>query len=216
MDLLPVARIAVPCPELQGTKYGTAWHVKTDKWDGRMLLTARHVISCLPDARFREGLVFWPEDPVPGAGNPFTVEGENKEHDLALLSVFNSDIMAQLHKWDIADARTSVNANMEVRQITTRNLILKTGDPNRVEPFVLDGIVAWSDDAEVIHTAIASMSGESGGLIVNADMEAIGLITHGYPSTEAKDTSVSSGPTTISTHFKVIRQLLIDAGFIDR
>lgn len=160
--------------------------------------------------------MFWPEDPVPGTGTPFTVEGENKEHDLALLSVFNSDVMAQLHKWDIADARTSVNANMEVRHITTRNLILKTGDPSRVEPFVLDGIVAWSDDAEVIHTAIASMSGESGGLIVNADMEAIGLITRGYPSTEAKDTSVSSGPTTISTHFKVIRQLLIDAGFLNR
>ena len=160
--------------------------------------------------------MFWPHDPYFGCCNAFTVEAEDADHDLALLSVANLDILAQVEKWDIADARTSVNANMEVRHITTRNLILKTGDPSRVEPFVLDGIVAWSDDAEVIHTAIASMSGESGGVIVNADMEAIGLITKGYPSTEAKDTSVSTGPTTISTHFKVIRQLLIDAGFLNR
>ena len=216
LDLLLAARIAVPCPELDGTKYGTAWHVRTDKWDGRMLLTARHVISCSDGAPVREGEVFWPHDPYFGCCNAFTVEAEDADHDLALLSVANLDILAQVEKWDIADARTSVNANMEVRHITTRNLILKTGDPSRVEPFVLDGIVAWSDDAEVIHTAIASMSGESGGLIVNADMEAIGLITQGYPSTEAKDTSVSSGSTTISTHFKVIRQLLIDAGFLNR
>ena len=161
--------------------------------------------------------MFWPEDPIPGTGTPFTVEGENKEHDLALLSVFNSDVMAQLHKWDIAEARTSVNANMEVRHITTRNLILKTGDPSRVEPFVLDGIVAWSDDAERIHTAAASMSGESGGLIVNADMEAIGLITGGYPSIRSHgDATVASAATTLSTHFAAIRQFLIDEGYLNR
>ena len=111
-----------------------------------MLLTARHVISCSDGAPVREGEVFWPLDPIfPGDGIPFTVQADDPDHDLALLSVANLDILAQVEKWDIADARTSVNAKHGgAPRSRPRDLILKAGDPSRVEPFVLDGIVAWS------------------------------------------------------------------------
>lgn len=215
MNLIPVARVAFYCAEINRWKHGTAWRVRTDKWDGNMLITARHVLRCTDTAPVREEQLTWPA--YPDFITAVNVEAESVEHDLALLSVWDTNVTTQLHKWELADASTSVNANDDVRHITTRNLKETINDPDKTRPFVVDGVVAWSDDAERIHTAAASMSGESGGLIVNADMEAIGLITGGYPSIRSHgDATVASAAATLSTHFAAIRQFLIDEGYLNR
>ena len=214
-----VARIATGC-EVGLRSHGTAWLVKTDKDDGHMLLSARHVI-CESRGRWGDSstAIEWPLGGRWGPGGlVLSVAAHSEELDLVLLkpNAEDFDLSQWLHKWELVDFSDEPGLGDDVRHLTTRDVRKERLDPLDIVPFVSDGVVSWAD-GEVLHTNTSSMGGESGGVIVNADMEAIGLIRNVYLTLPRVEGGYrrATGLTTISTHALAIRQFLIDEGYLN-
>lgn len=214
-----VARIVNGC-DVGLRSHGTAWLVKTDKDDGQVLLSARHVI-CESRGRWGDssGWIEWPTGGRYGPGGlVLSVVADSVELDLVLLKPNSPDfdLSQWFHKWELVDTSGAPGLGDAVRHLTTRDVREERLDPLDIVPFVSDGVVSWADD-EVLHTNTSSMGGESGGIIVNADMEAIGLIRNVYLTLPRVEGGYrrSTGLTTVSTHALAIREFLIDEGYLN-
>ena len=214
-----VARISTGCTVgLQS--HGTAWLVKTDKDDGQILLSARHVI-CESPRRWGDSStgIEWPIGGRWGPGGlVLSVVAHSEELDVVLLkpNAPDFDLSQWLHKWELVDWADAPGLGDSVRHLTTRDVRKERLDPLDIVPFVSDGVVSWADGT-VLHTNTSSMGGESGGIIVNADMEAIGLIRNVYLTLPRVEGGYrrSTGLTTVSTHALAIREFLIDEGYLN-
>ena len=207
-----VIRIRVGCDNAQFDRVGTAWRVRTDKDDGLMFLSARHIV-CEQYGRWGAvgARIYWPSE-LDGLGA--IVEADSAEHDLVLFKV---DLLParthNLHEWDIADATNATRVGEDVRHISTR--AQPESNPGDIIPFVSAGVVSWVD-ANRLYTDTSGIGGDSGGLVVNSEMQVIGLLRNVYPSLVLRDDRTTrAGNTTISTPATAIRQFLIEAGYLN-
>lgn len=211
-----VARISVNCTGF--ISHGTAWHIRTDKDDGYLLLSALHVVqppNCEGPVWTRHEQIIWPQE---ANGYAIHIVAKSEEFDLVLVRIFGSpgdDLTQWLHKWDLAGAPDPVLGD-EVRHITTRDLREEARDPLEIVPFVSEGVVAWAD-GEVLLTNTSSIGGESGGLIVDSKLEAVGLINRTGQTLPRQEGGYRNpaGLTTYSTPATAIRQFLIEAGYLN-
>ena len=213
LDRRGAVRIVFPCGGRH--QHGTAWLVKTDKRDGHMLLSARHVSVCdASERQNRDGVIVWPSELEGLHGQ---VVAHSERYDVILLDVlawFGND--QWLRKWDLAAADARVGE--DVRLVTTR--IEPDREPDRDDTysyiqFVSDGIVAWVDN-DRLYTNASGVGGESGGVVFNAAMEAVGLLSGTYPREVVRDREqYDSGNTTISVPASAIRQFLIEEGYLN-
>ena len=213
-DLDEVARNGVALISPYGfPNLGTAWLVRTDRDDGYMMLSARHVI-CAKDKRSCANTVkiewpgSWPSGP---GGVAMGVVDHSEELDLVLLKSRVGDLSQWLHKWELGDAP---QLGDEVRHIATRDYRGLKPVADYV-PFVSAGVVGWVG-GEVLYTTASSIPGESGGLVVDSDMRAVGMITRGILiAAPANEGDVKTAFNTESIHINAIREFLIKAGYLN-
>lgn len=128
-----------------------------------------------------------------------------------------------LKMWELAPEDYKLQLGQPLRAVVIDFRRSPGGDIETYEPYVLDGVVASvSPDRKTFMFSSGTIPGNSGGVVLNANMQVVGLVTHGYtlilPAIGYPDIRIRDVPSpgrTRAVHIHAIRQQLREWGLLD-
>ena len=128
-----------------------------------------------------------------------------------------------LKAWELAPPGYRLHLGQPLRAVVIDFRRSPEGDIESYEPYVLDGVVASvSPDRKTFMFSSGTIRGNSGGVVLNEDMQVVGLViegytlelpARGYPAIRVPE--VPSPQRTRAVHINAIRQQLREWGLLD-
>lgn len=202
-------------------KYGSGFAVKLDKCDrATCLLTAGHVPW---ERTFPRS--FRVQHPSLGTDESSWAEDWASEVSTEPgpdLAVVPTDSMGHLRVWELAPEGYDLKPGQPVRALVMDYRRNQQGDVVDWEPYVLAGVVAAvSGDENTFMFTGTIFSGNSGGVVLNEDMQVVGLIIDIYALRLSKwwypsdRVDVPLPDRSRAVHFNAIRQQLREWDLLD-
>ena len=113
---------------------------------------------------------------------------------------------------ELAPPGTKIEVNDPVRVVAIDTHLYRDPDPHQR---VLDGVVsAFSQDGDRFMLTVESLQGNSGSVVLNADMQVIGMLWGAWPRPPEGGVAIGSADRAIAVHVDAIRQKLQEWGYL--